>query len=472
MTDRLSLSLFGCIHFDRPDAVTEDLEAFAGSADAVFVERAPDSVGLAALVRATLRSPLQVLGFYLWGIVLQAPLMLAFNRDLRATEHLALERVTADRDLPVHDVDVRILEGLAADGPVGIAANWAVVGTIAWFSPVATAVTGALLAAVVVPFALRGRGHPRLAVLALVGWYAGALALGAVWLTSLSTLSVTLLLAAAVAGPVGVFGSVGERNRAMLDRAQALADEHGYERTVLVTGVRHLRGLATLAEGRGVAVPRVRLPEWRQRGTTLTDVEPSTLPGVGRRPFSGPVIAAGSEREVARDRVLAGLADGVFLSLIGLVAGLLWLVVAGEHVGPTLPASVVTVSLALLVAVPLAIATYTEWAGATSPGKAPRDLAVATVDGEAPPLRAVLLRNLCKPIDVLGVGLLCIWLTERDRRLGDLLAGTVVGRRVDASGAAEADVAEGTDPAGRPGAEGGPDANDRPGTSDQPDPTD
>ena len=51
---------------------------------------------------------------------------------------------------------------------------------------------------------------------------------------------------------------------------------------------------------------------------------------------------------------------------------------------------------------------------------------VVNADGTSPTLGGYLLRFILSPIDLLGLGLVSIVLTQRGQRLGDLAAGTMV----------------------------------------------
>lgn len=66
--------------------------------------------------------------------------------------------------------------------------------------------------------------------------------------------------------------------------------------------------------------------------------------------------------------------------------------------------------------------------GGRSPGKSAMHLRVISVDGSSPTLAQLLLRNVARILDVLlfGVGALVMFFNSRSRRLGDLLAGTLV----------------------------------------------
>jgi uncharacterized RDD family membrane protein YckC len=67
--------------------------------------------------------------------------------------------------------------------------------------------------------------------------------------------------------------------------------------------------------------------------------------------------------------------------------------------------------------------------GGRTPGKAALGLRVLRLDGAAPDFLAILIRNLFRVIDTLfGIGILVMFFNPLSRRLGDLVAGTVVVR--------------------------------------------
>lgn len=61
-----------------------------------------------------------------------------------------------------------------------------------------------------------------------------------------------------------------------------------------------------------------------------------------------------------------------------------------------------------------------------SVGKTVLHTRVVNADGTSPTLGGYLLRFILSPIDLLGLGLVSIVLTQRGQRLGDLAAGTMV----------------------------------------------
>ncbi|MEM7806567.1 MAG: RDD family protein [Planctomycetota bacterium] len=66
-----------------------------------------------------------------------------------------------------------------------------------------------------------------------------------------------------------------------------------------------------------------------------------------------------------------------------------------------------------------------ELAGGRSPGKAIFGLRVRQIDGELPASMGVLIRNVVRPVDLLG-GWIAMFFAPERRRMGDLAAGTIV----------------------------------------------
>ncbi len=67
--------------------------------------------------------------------------------------------------------------------------------------------------------------------------------------------------------------------------------------------------------------------------------------------------------------------------------------------------------------------------GGRTPGKSSGNLRVLDISGAAPTAGQLLLRNLARVLDVLaGVGVVVMFWNRQSRRIGDLLAGTVVVR--------------------------------------------
>lgn len=145
------------------------------------------------------------------------------------------------------------------------------------------------------------------------------------------------------------------------------------------------------------------------------------------RAFPG-VVALGELRTSAR-RAAAAIVDGVAVSLVSVVP--MAFVVAVVDATDVAIGSVATVFGSWFLAL-VGYHVAFELTVATTPGKRLFGLVVATTDGDRPDAWRIVVRNLLRPIDGVvcyGFGALSMFVTRRSRRLGDLLAGTVVGRR-------------------------------------------
>jgi uncharacterized RDD family membrane protein YckC len=132
-------------------------------------------------------------------------------------------------------------------------------------------------------------------------------------------------------------------------------------------------------------------------------------------------------------RLLAGLIDG-FVKMIILWALLLIAALSPIGAGST----IVAVFTVLFVIMGYPVVFETWWRGLT-PGKRAVGLRVLTVDGAPIRFREAWLRMLGGVADLLfppgGVtGLLFVWSTPRNQRIGDLLAGTIVVRDMQIDG--------------------------------------
>lgn len=158
-----------------------------------------------------------------------------------------------------------------------------------------------------------------------------------------------------------------------------------------------------------------------------------------------PLAGAGSRfLAIAIDTLLQAAG---FLVLGLLALGALWLRAAGLPSAATWTAAILLFSGFLLYYGYFAV-FETMWSGQT-PGKRTLGLRVISVTGQPLTPYAAILRNLLRIVDQLpgiyAVGVLSIFFTERNQRLGDLAAGTVVvqelGLRPAAIPRADADVA-------------------------------
>lgn len=145
-----------------------------------------------------------------------------------------------------------------------------------------------------------------------------------------------------------------------------------------------------------------------------------------------PVLDSAGDRGVLVDRVVAAMIDLAlcFLLVEAPVVYLLGELFPAAYAG--LGGYVVPLSLAALLPI---YATYSfafEWRYGRTPGKVNRGLLVVTADGDPCSLQASALRNLSRYVDLLGVppvvlGLVVMLATD-GRRIGDILADTVVVR--------------------------------------------
>lgn len=96
------------------------------------------------------------------------------------------------------------------------------------------------------------------------------------------------------------------------------------------------------------------------------------------------------------------------------------------------PGEAFRLSLVGLIPVYLLYSLLFEWQYDRTPGKKRMGILVVTQDGNRIPLRDAAVRNALRYVDWLPVGYLLGWLLARrsatGRRLGDVLAGTVVVR--------------------------------------------
>lgn len=422
----LELGLFGVIHMDTLAKVTRELGDFSADTDAIFVEWPADRPGLRMHLQLCLRAPLFLFGYLFIYLLMQGPLFVLFNHDIRPTEIVAIERLTDDGEVPVHPVDDHPAQKLTRTRPSISLLHWIGLAAVVLAGPPAAVATAAvtLFGGVVSPL-VRARGHRYLAVTLFLAGIAGLVALFVAGL-----FSPWLVLAGYIAFQVAIKFTLDSRNDVMLDRIEETAADEGYDDAVLVTGKAHLRGLVEMTLERGLSVPRVHVPEWRALGTTHTEFHPADLPGFedssGEDRGTGHRrLVAGSERNAVPRRVAAALVDVYLVAVLSLVTVLVTAILAVVAFGVDQPVdrgwAAASVALTLV-----AYYTITEWWYGTTPGKDLFGLVVADADGEPPTGRQALVRTLLRPLDLLG-GLL-VAVTDRSQRLGDIAAGTVVGR--------------------------------------------
>ncbi|WP_276273536.1 RDD family protein [Haloarcula litorea] len=427
-----TLGLFGVIHMDRRGKVTGELSAFVDDADALFIEYPRDLDDPWLFGRLLARVPTYLLGAMLLQLLVYAPLYVLFVRDLLPTEVVAARAVAAERDLPVHRVDDHPhLQMRDASLPVA-ALSWLLLAGVAWLAPVATAVTAALaLGGGLVPVLARREGYRypgvALALLGLAGAVAAHLA---------GLLSAPLVFVGVLSFLAAVVVTVQDRNEVMLDRIERLSAERGYGDAVLVTGKGHLGGLARLARERGLAVRAAHVSKWLRAGTTHEDAAAATLPEVGLGGSDEGVAASDLPGET--DDGTSALGRRAAAALLDLVVGGVFAaggavatVAAGEAVSGVGDTTLGLAALAAAVAGWLAYHVALETLTGQTLGKRLRGLRVVRQTGRPITAGDALVRNVLRPLDaafLYGLGVLLVLVTERDQRLGDLAARTVVAR--------------------------------------------
>ena len=418
---------------DRRSKVESELTDFADGVDAIFIEYPAEPIPLRTWIQILLRTPVLGIGAVVLQVVLYYPAYLLVNRDLLPTELVAARSVAQRDGVELHPVDDVPTAAFAAAGPKLIAANWLVVLALMAVEPWRTlAAVVVFVPAALVPTLVRRTAYRRVAIAlaigaVLVGY--GAVLYGYVWTWT--------VLVSALGFLVVLTRSIGPRNETMLDRVQAHASEAGYDDAVLVTGKAHLPGLTRAARDRGIEVPAAHVSAWFREGETRMPVDPSALPSVGDDGTDDsdatPGVAVGSERAVFGKRVLAALIDGLATAM----AVLLVLPFVYAFLEP--PATELlgvdgiyyTMGAITLLAY-VGYYTLEEARTGTTPGKRRFGLGVGRTDGTPIGVREALLRNLLRPLDALvcyALGGLVAMGSDRNRRIGDYLAGTVVGRR-------------------------------------------
>jgi uncharacterized RDD family membrane protein YckC len=129
-------------------------------------------------------------------------------------------------------------------------------------------------------------------------------------------------------------------------------------------------------------------------------------------------------------RLVATLLD---LIIMGTVLFALWIVgfatAAPSEGGGVLGAVVIVLTFLVVFGYDVAFETL---ASGRTPGKRAAGLRVVRLGGEPPGFLAAAVRNLLRLVDLLpafyATGVLCILVTARNQRLGDLAAGTLVVR--------------------------------------------
>lgn len=420
----LSLSLVGCIHFDRSRFVEADIRDAAEGADALFVEYpvAPDDPELSR--KAGFRFPLFWLATALVLLLVQGPLLVLFTRGLGPTEYAAIETVADGR--PVHEVDREPALMLLDRHPAWAVGNW--LGFLAAFFlwPASLVYTTALLF-LVAAVSVAGKHVGRVAALPIL--LAGSAL--AWWLLLFGPLEVLPAMAVLAVFPLVVTVTLGDRNEHMLDEIERIADEEGYDDAVLATGRAHLDGLVAGAADRGITVPAVVKRKWLREGETVSAeaFRGDSASGSGWR-ASHPEPAMGSSGER-----LAARAGAVVIDWVGTLVWVLVLVVGTVAAAGVLGAigqgweNVPSLVIAAVLGALLTYHPIQEDRYGRSLGKRVAGLVVVDADDGSPPAGwQIWVRNLLRPVDWpvwYLLGSVVSRLTD-GRRIGDLAAGTVV----------------------------------------------
>ena len=409
------LSLFGAIHFDRRSKVEDELSTFAAGddADAIFIEWPGEDITRRTVVLAALRAPAMFLSTLFVGLI-QGVGFALFNRQLDSTEHVVAKRLS--ERYPIHEIDRNLLSLMASSGLVSSAVNWAVLVGFLVLTPVQTATT---IVAILVGggvtngAALRSR---RLAALAAVCAAIGLFALVVVT----DVLAGWFLLALALAFIVLMKQTFDTRNEHMAERIAAIAREEGYDSSVLVTGAAHLSGMVEQANDAGLSVERKYTPRWLRPSDEIEAVSAVESAESAEAASDTEPTALGS----AGARAAASVVDFVVLGVLVWVPAL----VLGATTQLLLDSFLAGV-LAGIVVTPFAYYVLLEARYGRTLGKHLEGLVVTDGNGSPASLRACLLRNLLRPVDFLAfylLGFVLVLATDRDQRLGDLVAGTEI----------------------------------------------
>ncbi len=426
-----SLSLFGVLHADRPAKVRAELDEFAADADALFIEQPETEITLRTWGRVAARAPTFFLGM-LVQLVAFVPLYAVLHREYDEAEAIAVRRVAADRELPVHEVDDHPALYMSRAGPRWMLANWVALAALASVFGRSLAALVGLLGVAVGATLLAQWLDRRLWLVAAIPATVGTFALAATeGLVSIYPVTALLVFYAASAGLLN-----GYRNSHMLDRVSTISEREGYDRACLVTGKAHVAGLVGLAADADLALSRVHVSRWLRRSDDATD-DPDPEEFGGSSPLGWlttafglrhPDPARGTETEVFGRRIVAAIVDLLGAAAAGVVGAVAFGVVAVLALGDSATIRPLVVGFAVS---PAGYFLAFEATLGRTPGKWLLGLVVVAGDGSPVSRRAVLVRNLLRPLDLLvfyALGFVAMLATDRAQRIGDAAADTVVVR--------------------------------------------
>ncbi|NEW09214.1 RDD family protein [Paenibacillus sp. SYP-B3998] len=133
-------------------------------------------------------------------------------------------------------------------------------------------------------------------------------------------------------------------------------------------------------------------------------------------------------------RALAHLIDAVILSIVNTILFVAALgfgrLYAGEWL-PDIADYLIVLVIVLFIVINLGYFVCTEaYMGGQTPGKKKIGIRVLQNNGQSATLLSIIIRNLFRLLDMLPsfyfLGALAIFLTARDKRVGDMVAGTIV----------------------------------------------
>ncbi|MDR6884571.1 RDD family protein [Bacillus sp. 3255] len=133
-------------------------------------------------------------------------------------------------------------------------------------------------------------------------------------------------------------------------------------------------------------------------------------------------------------RAVAHLLDGLILLVVNCILFLFVLLVSRLYSGDWLPGAadyMIAITIVLWIVLNLGYFVGTEaFMGGQTPGKRWRGLRVLQNNGQSATLLSIIIRNLFRLLDMLPslyfLGALSIVLSPKDKRIGDMVAGTIV----------------------------------------------
>ncbi len=149
------------------------------------------------------------------------------------------------------------------------------------------------------------------------------------------------------------------------------------------------------------------------------------------------VLRVSTSENVGIGYDIAGLGSRFIAQLLdSLIVGVIALIVNVAVLGAISPSDAQNAVLAALAAAGITLFVYVGYfticevsTGGSTPGKSAGHLRVLDISGAAPTSGQLLLRNVARILDVLaGLGDVVMFWNRQSRRIGDLLAGTVVVR--------------------------------------------